>query len=87
MKNRSITMTLALVVALIPAAVFAWGVVGHTMINRLAAQSCPTRCRRLCARLRRSIEIATLGPEEDRIKDAGQSWDDDNDPGHYLDTR
>ena len=30
-------------------------------------------------------EIATLGPEEDRIKDAGQSWDDDFDPGHYVD--
>jgi hypothetical protein len=30
-------------------------------------------------------EIAALGPEEDRIKGAGTSWDADNDPAHYLD--
>jgi hypothetical protein len=26
-----------------------------------------------------------LGPEEDRLKGSGTSWDDDNDPGHFLD--
>jgi hypothetical protein len=85
LKNRSITMTLALVVALVPAAVLAWGVVGHTMINRLAAQRLPDSLPAFVRAPGAIDEIATLGPEEDRIKDAGQSWDDDNDPGHYLD--
>jgi hypothetical protein len=78
-------LVLALGVAFIPNAVFAWGFVGHTMINRLAAQNLPDSLPAFVRSPDAIAEIATLGPEEDRIKDAGQSWDDDNDPGHYLD--
>ena len=87
MKNRRIGAGLALAVAavFIPSAVFAWGVVGHTMINRLGAQTLPNSLPAFVRAPGAIDEIATLGPEEDRIKDAGQSWDDDNDPGHYLD--
>ena len=87
MKNRPIIVALALTlaVAFVPAAVFAWGVVGHTMINRLAAQNLPDSLPAFMRSPEAIAEIATLGPEEDRIKDAGQSWDADNDPGHYLD--
>ncbi len=87
MKNRPIiaALALALAAAFVPAAVFAWGVVGHTMINRLAAQNLPDSLPAFMRSPEAIAEIATLGPEEDRIKDAGQSWDADNDPGHYLD--
>jgi hypothetical protein len=87
LKNRSIVVALALALtaAFVPAAVFAWGVVGHTMINRLGAQSLPDSLPAFMRSPEAIAEIATLGPEEDRIKDAGQSWDGDNDPGHYLD--
>lgn len=87
MKNRSIcaALALALAAAFAPCAVFAWGVTGHTMINRLAAETLPDSLPAFVRSPDAIAEIATLGPEEDRIKDAGQSWDDDNDPGHYLD--
>jgi hypothetical protein len=87
LKNRSLGTTLALTLAaaLVPIAVLAWGAVGHTMINRLAAQGFPASMPPFVRSSDAIAEIATLGPEEDRIKDAGQSWDDDNDPGHYVD--
>jgi len=76
---------LLLSLALVPAHVRAWGADGHTIINRLAAQTLPAS---LPAFLRTPIaieEIAYLGPEEDRIKGAGESWDGDTDEGHFLD--
>jgi hypothetical protein len=78
-------LSLAIIAALLPARALAWGATGHTMINRLAAESLPDSVPAFVRTASAVDEIATLGPEEDRIKDAGQSWDDDNDPGHYLD--
>jgi hypothetical protein len=87
LKNRSIWSALACALALtvLPRAAFAWGYVGHTMINRLAAENLPENVPAFVRTPAAVDEIATLGPEEDRIKGAGRSWDDDNDPGHYLD--
>lgn len=87
MKNRSIATALAfaLAVTLLPHAAFAWGYVGHTIISRLAAETLPENLPAFVRAPGAVAEIATLGPEEDRIKGAGRSWDDDNDPGHYLD--
>ncbi len=87
MKNRSICAALvfALALALLPQLAFAWGYVGHTIINRLAAESLPENLPAFARTPDAIAEITTLGPEEDRIKGAGRSWDDDNDSGHYLD--
>ena len=87
MKNRSLCAALALALAgaLIPHVALAWGATGHTMINRLAAQTLPASLPAFVRSPEAIAEIAALGPEEDRIKDAGTSWDDDSDPGHYLD--
>lgn len=79
------TVLCALVLALLPLQAFAWGTKGHTIINRLAAQSLPASLPAFVRTAAASNEIAYLGPEEDRIKGAGRSWDDDNDPGHYVD--
>ncbi len=87
MKNRSIAASLgfALVLSLFPQMVFAWGYVGHTMINRLAAENLPENLPAFVRTPSAIDEIAALGPEEDRLKGAGRSWDDDGDPGHFLD--
>lgn len=68
-----------------PHAALAWGAKGHTMINLLAAQSFPADMPAFIRTPEAAHEIGTLGPEEDRLKGAGQSWDADNDTGHYLD--
>ncbi|HUY40580.1 MAG TPA: S1/P1 Nuclease [Candidatus Dormibacteraeota bacterium] len=76
---------LALLLALTsPANAFAWGMQGHTMISRLAAQNFPADMPAFVRTATAANEIATLGPEEDRLKGSGASWDADNDPGHYL---
>jgi hypothetical protein len=87
LKNRSIAAALAfaLFAALFPHVAFAWGYIGHSIISRLAAESLPQNVPAFVRTPAAIDEIATLGPEEDRIKGAGRSWDDDNDAGHYLD--
>ena len=70
---------------LLPQSALAWGVQGHTLISRLAAQSFPTDMPAFVRTATGVDEIAALGPEEDRLKGSGGSWDADNDPGHYLD--
>jgi hypothetical protein len=77
--------TFLALITLFPVNAFAWGETGHTMINRLAAEALPASMPAFVRSASAVDEIATLGPEEDRIKDAGTSWDSDNDPGHYLD--
>jgi hypothetical protein len=74
-----------LAIACVPGVAFAWGAAGHTMINRLAAERLPESLPDFVRSPAAIEEIAQLGPEEDRIKGAGMSWDDDYDPGHYLD--
>ncbi|MGH7738106.1 MAG: S1/P1 Nuclease [Candidatus Tyrphobacter sp.] len=70
---------------LAPQSALAWGAKGHTLINRLAAQTLPADMPAFVRMANASSEIGTLGPEEDRLKGAGESWDADNDPGHYVD--
>ncbi len=84
MTYRNIVAAAALIAA-VPLQALAWGSTGHTMINRVAAETLPASVPAF-VRTRQAIgEIATLGPEEDRIKGSGESWDADNDPGHFLD--
>jgi hypothetical protein len=78
-------LALLIVASLVPVRALAWGATGHTMINRLAAEGLPASVPAFVRSASAVDEIATLGPEEDRIKGAGSSWDADNDPGHYLD--
>jgi hypothetical protein len=73
------------IVAFAPQNALAWGFKGHEIISRLAAQSLPADMPAFVRTPAAIDEIATLGPEEDRLKGSGESWDDDNDPGHYLD--
>ncbi len=74
-----------LALALAPAVALAWGSDGHTMINRLAAETMPANLPAFVRSHQAIAEIAHLGPEEDRLKGAGTSWDADHDPGHFLD--
>lgn len=63
----------------------AWGTKGHTMINRLAAASLPSRLPAFMRTAAAADELAFLGPEEDALKGSGRAWDAQYDPGHYLD--
>jgi len=63
----------------------AWGGTGHTMISRAAAESLPASLPAFLRSPAATAEIAALGPEPDRSKDAGKTHDLDRDTGHYAD--
>ncbi len=67
-----------------PTSALAWGTHAHAMIGRVAAQSFPHAMPEFVRTAAAVDEISELGPEEDRLKGSGTSWDADNDPGHYL---
>lgn len=69
----------------IPAAALAWGSTGHYLISRAAAESLPANLPAFLRSTAAVDEIETLGAEEDVMKGSGESWDGDNDPGHFLD--
>ncbi len=68
-----------------PASALAWGTNGHRMISRVAAEHFPASLPAFLRSGAAMREIVVLAAEEDRLKGAGPSWDDDTDPGHFLD--
>lgn len=83
MKRTIAAFAAALFCCTAPA--FAWGTKGHEIVNRLAAESFPAALPAFLRTPSARYEIMYLGPEEDRLKGSGTAWDDENDPGHYLD--
>jgi hypothetical protein len=71
--------------ALAPSAALAWGTTGHREVNLDAALALPPAIPAFLRTPRAVAEIETLGPEMDRLKGAGTSWDKDYDPGHFVD--
>lgn len=69
----------------VPAPAFAWGAKGHTLVNFAGAAALPASLPSFLHDPQIIAEIGELGPEEDRIKGAGKSWDSDNDEAHFLD--
>ncbi|MGH7728248.1 MAG: S1/P1 Nuclease, partial [Vulcanimicrobiaceae bacterium] len=63
----------------------AWGARGHRLISQAAALAFPSTLPAFVRSPAAVAEIAALGPELDRLKGAGESWDRDRDPGHYVD--
>jgi len=63
----------------------AWGAKGHYVINHLAAESLPATVPAFMRTQFAGEELTYLGLELDLLKGAGNSWDAENDPGHYLD--
>jgi hypothetical protein len=55
------------------------------MVNHIAAATLPNSLPAFVRTPDAINEITTLGPEEDRLKDSGDAWDHDLDPGHFLD--
>jgi hypothetical protein len=74
-----------LAAAMTAAPTLAWGTTGHREINLDAARSLPATLPAFLRTPEAIAEIAALGPEEDRLKGSGDSWDRDNDPGHFAD--
>ncbi|MEO6913014.1 MAG: S1/P1 Nuclease [Candidatus Baltobacteraceae bacterium] len=86
MKSTTLTsLIVAALLALACAPAFAWGSAGHKLINGIAARSLPATLPAFLRTPDAVAELTALGPEPDRSKGAGKSWDADKDPGHFLD--
>jgi hypothetical protein len=76
---------LAAVLALLPNGAAAWGTTGHHIINLVAMRALPADVPAFLAQPDVIAAVEALGPEMDVLKGAGESFDRDEDPGHYLD--
>lgn len=65
----------------------AWEHKGHEIVNDLALESGNGRLPSFLNSPQAIFEIRYLGPELDRLKGSGASWDADYDPGHFVDLR
>jgi len=84
MVRKIVAASVALVFAC-SAPAFAWGSKGHEIIGRLAGSSLPSAVPAFMRTMPAQYELMYLGPELDRLKGSGTAWDDENDPGHYID--
>lgn len=84
MTFRRIALTIAALLACASPA-FAWEHKGHEIVNNLAAKHLPPSLPAFVRTAQAAFEITYLGPELDRLKGSGTSWDADYDPGHFID--
>lgn len=82
---KRLALIAAAAALLLPAQVLAWGSTGHRMVNDVGASTLPASVPAFLRTPAAIADITALGPEMDRLKDAGASWDADNDTGHFLD--
>lgn len=75
----------ALVTALTPNSVFAWGGSGHRMIGVAAMKALPAELPAFLMAPQAIVDVGEFSREPDRIKRAGRAYDTDRDQGHFLD--
>lgn len=81
---RAILMLSAAVVAMTSSA-WGWGADGHRMISTVAVQSLPQEVPAFLRTQEAVEEAGYLGPEADRERGAGKSFDEEHAPGHFVD--
>jgi hypothetical protein len=82
---KRIALIAALLSLSVPVQALAWGSTGHRMVNGVGANALPASVPAFVRTPDAIADITALGPEMDRLKDSGKSWDADNDTGHFLD--
>ncbi len=75
----------AVACAALTSAAFGWGADGHRMISTRAVQSLPGELPAFLHTPEAAEEAGYLGPEADRQRGAGRSFDDERSPAHFVD--
>jgi len=78
-------LTLSVAGVLLTASAQAWGPDGHRMISTLAVQALPDEVPAFLRTPEAAEEAGYLGPEPDRERGGGKSFDDEHSPGHFVD--
>ncbi len=78
-------LVLSVTAILLSSSALAWGPDGHRMISTVAVQSLPEEVPSFLRSANAVDESGYLGPEADRQRGAGQSFDAERAPGHFVD--
>jgi hypothetical protein len=81
---RAILFATVAVVAVTSSAL-GWGADGHRMISTIAMQSLPADMPAFLRTPEAAAEAGYLGPEADRERGAGKSFDAEHSPAHFVD--
>jgi hypothetical protein len=88
MRLRSCVLLVGIALAVVASAglpALAWGALGHRLVSRVGIETLPASLPSFVRDPTAVAEISTLGPEADRLKGSGASWDPDFDHGHFID--
>lgn len=75
---------IAIAVAAAPAPAFAWGATGHELASGAAVDALSKDIPAFLRTKKARAQIALLGREPDRWRNAGRTHDAERDPGHYI---
>lgn len=78
-------LMLSVAAVVLSSGAWGWGSDGHRMISTVAVQSLPDGLPAFLRTPAAAEEAGYLGPEADREKGAGRSFDDERSPGHFVD--
>ncbi len=78
-------LSVSLVGALASQTAYAWGPDGHRMISELAVKNLPADVPSFLHTPEAAHEAGYLGPEADRERGAGESFDAEHSPAHFVD--
>ncbi|MDE1985301.1 MAG: S1/P1 Nuclease [Alphaproteobacteria bacterium] len=79
------TASLAAALGIASTAAFAWGPDGHRMIGELAVKGLPSDLPAFLRSNAAAKEIGYLAPEADRERGAGETFDSEHSPAHFVD--
>ena len=86
MKVRArLLFSVSLAVGLASSSAFAWGPDGHRMIGELAVENLPAELPAFLRTTAAAKEVGYLAPEPDRERGAGDEFDAEHAPEHFVD--
>ncbi|HEY3951168.1 S1/P1 Nuclease [Phenylobacterium sp.] len=83
--GAALALAAAFATALAPATVLAWGSTGHRFVGELAMRALPADLPGFLHTPQAALDVGEFSREPDRVKGAGRTYDNDLDPGHFLD--
>ncbi len=78
-------LMLSVAAVVLSSSALAWGPDGHRMISTVAVAALPSELPAFVRTAAAAAEAGYLGPEADRVRGAGKSFDDENSPAHFVD--
>lgn len=81
--RRALMLSVAAIV--LSSSAWGWGSDGHRLVANVGMQALPEEVPAFLRTPAAIEEVTYLGPEADRQKGSGKSFDDEHSPGHYAD--